>query len=63
MVGPKSRLKGDFLNKKATKKPTKFSWKQTKKSRLSHQKTDYFYHPYLLISIYILMKLFMHNSW
>ena len=31
MMRPKSRLKGDFFNEKATKKQTKFTQKQTKK--------------------------------
>ena len=31
MVMPKSRLKGDFFDKKATKKTTKFRRKQAKK--------------------------------
>ena len=42
---PKNRRKGNFFSKKATKKPTKFRGKQTKKVDFILEKTDYFYHP------------------
>jgi len=39
----KNRLKGDFFSKKATKKPTKFRGKQTKKIWIYFRKTDYIF--------------------
>ena len=47
MVRPKSRLKGDFFNKKATKNQLNLDENRLKKVDFLSKKTDYFYHPYL----------------